>query len=149
VTRDRRSRATPRSVTGLGSAARKGCLLLLVSVTFLPFGVPRWLDHAAAPVSAHAGDTFLTLCRDHGGTPRTTPAPGRNAKARSFCTVRYGRHDYVMDAITRAGFDTDTARYQRQGCDEARRAEEDANAARRRGRSFIYHPATGVCERRS
>jgi hypothetical protein len=135
-------------VTGHGNTARKGCLLLLVSVAFLPFGVPRWLDHVATPVSAHAGDTFSTLCRDHGGTPRTNPAPGTTTQARSFCTVRYGPHDYVMDAITTAGFDRDTARYQRQGCDEARRAEGAFNARRRRGRSFIYHPATGVCERR-
>jgi hypothetical protein len=134
--------------TRVGTAARKGCLLLLLSVAFLPFGVPRWLDHDAPPVSSHADGKFSTLCLDHGGTPRTTPAPGTNTKARSFCTVRYGRHDYLMDAITTAGFDKDTARYQRQGCHEARREERALNARRRGRRSFIYHPTTGVCERR-
>jgi hypothetical protein len=121
-------------------AARRGCLLLLVAAAFLPFGLPRWLNHDAPRVSAHAASAFSTLCRDHGGTPRTT-------RARSFCTVRYGRHDYVMDAITSAGFDEDTARYQRQGCDLARREERAVNAPRHQQRSFIYHPATGVCER--
>jgi hypothetical protein len=53
-----------------------------------------------------------------------------------------------MDAITPAGFDEDTARYQRRGCDEARREETAVSATRRRRRSFIYHPTTGVCERR-
>jgi hypothetical protein len=130
VTRLRRSRT-----------ARRGCLLLLLAVAFLPFGVPRWLDHDARPVSAHADGAFSTLCRDHGGTPRTS-------SARSFCTVRYGRHDYVMDAITTGGFDDDTARYQRQGCDLARREERALHSPRRHRRSFVYHPTTGVCERR-
>jgi hypothetical protein len=132
--------AVPRSPR-LGTAARKGCLLLLLAVAFLPFGVPRWLNHEAPPVSSHAGGRLSGLCLAHGGTPRT------DTKAHSFCTVRYGRRDYVMDAITPAGFDTDTARYQRRGCEEARRAERASNAAGRR-RSFVYHPTTGVCERR-
>jgi hypothetical protein len=137
------SRATP-----YGTAARKGCLLLLLSVAFLPLGVPRWLNHDAPPVGPHAGVKLSTLCVDHGGTPRTTRAAGTNTTARSFCTVRYGRREYVMDAITIAGFDEDTARYQRQGCDEARRAQRALNASPRGRRSFIYHPTTGVCERR-
>jgi hypothetical protein len=131
LTRVRRSRA-----------ARKACLLLLLAVAFLPFGVPRWLNHDAPPVGSHADGDVSALCRDHGGMPRTTP------KARSFCTVRYGRQDYVMDAITTAGFDEDTAQYQRQGCAEARREERASNAPRSRRRSFVYHPTTGVCERR-
>jgi hypothetical protein len=134
--------------TRLGTAARRGCLLLLLSVAFLPFGVPRWLNHDAPPGDSRADGDFSTLCLDHGGTPRTTPAPGTHTKARSFCTVRYGRHDYLMDAITPAGFDEDTARYQRQGCDEARRQERALDARRPGRRSFVYHPTTGVCERR-
>jgi hypothetical protein len=130
----------------LGSAARKGCLLLLLSVALLPFGIPRWLNHDAAPVGSHADGKFSTLCREHGGTPRTA-ATEMNTTAASFCTVRYGGHDYRMDAITAAGFDSDTARYQRQGCDEARREQRASNAPRHR-RSFIYHATTGVCERR-
>jgi hypothetical protein len=132
----------------LGSVARKGCLLLLLAVAFLPFGVPRWLTHEAPPASSNADGRLSALCLDHGGTPRTTPAHGANTSARSFCTVRYGRHDYLMDAITPAGFDEDTARYQRQGCDEARREERASDTSGRRRLSFIYHPATGVCERR-
>jgi hypothetical protein len=146
LTPARRSRAA--SGTRLGTAARKGGLLLLLSVALLPFGVPRWLNHDGAPVSSHADGDLSTLCLAHGGTPRTAPVPGTTTKARGFCTVRYGRHDYLMDAITAAGFDIDTARYQRQGCDEARRQERAVNASRRGRRSFIYHPATGVCERR-
>ena len=60
------------------------------------------------------------------------------------CTVRYGRQAYLMDAITRDGFDEDTARYQRQGCEEAQRTL----TARGRRQAFIYHPVTGVCEHR-
>jgi hypothetical protein len=128
-------------VTLLGAVARKGGLLLALALAFLPFGVPRWIVHDARPVSSHADGRLATLCRDHGGTPRTT-------RARRFCTVRYGRHDYLMDAVTAAGFDADTARYQRQGCVEARRAERASTTPRRYRRSFVYHPATGVCEPR-
>jgi hypothetical protein len=131
----------------LGPAPRKGCLLLLLAVAFLPFGVPRWFTHDAPPASSHT-DRLSALCLHHGGTPRTTPARGANTSARSFCTVRYGRHDYLMDAITSAGFDEDAARYQRQGCDEARREEQASDTSGRRRLSFIYHPTTGVCERR-
>jgi hypothetical protein len=123
-------------------AARKGGLLLALALAFLPFGVPRWLAHDARPAGSHADGRFATLCRDHGGTPRTT-------RAHSFCTVRYGRRDYLMDAVTPAGFDADTARYQRQGCVEARREERASTNPRRYQRSFVYHPATGVCERRA
>jgi hypothetical protein len=119
-------------------------VLALLAIAFLPFGVPSWLDHDAPAAGSHAGSGLAMLCRDHGGTPRTTPAPG----ARSLCTVRYGSRDYVMDAITTGGFDEDTARYQRQGCAEARRAEQASQASRRGGPAFVYHPATGVCERR-
>jgi hypothetical protein len=47
-----------------------------------------------------------------------------------------------MDAITPHGFDEDTARYQRLGCEEARGEQ------RRSRHAFVYHPTTGVCERR-
>ena len=134
--------AQPGRVTQLGPTARRGSLLALLAIAFLPFGVPGWLGGDAPPAGADAGGRLAALCRDHGGTPRT----GRGPAARSFCTVRYGRRDYVMDAITAAGFDEDTARYQRQGCDEARRADRGSHAPR--GRGFVYHPATGVCERR-
>jgi hypothetical protein len=134
--------------TRLGPAARKGCLLLALAVAFLPFGVPRWLTHDAPAASSHADGRLSALCLDHGGTPRTTPSPGATTSARSFCTVRYGRHDYLMDAITTAGFDEDTARYQRRGCDEARREERASDAPGHRRLSFIYHPTTGICERR-
>jgi hypothetical protein len=122
--------------------ARKGGLLLLLSLAFLPFGVPRRLEHEPRPgTSRRADGGFSALCRDRGGTPRTI-------RARRLCTIRYGRRDYVMDAITAAGFDEDTAGYQRRGCDEARRAERAWSGPQHHGRSFVYHPATGVCERR-
>ena len=63
MTRIRRSRTASPRVTGLGTAARKGCLLLLLSVAFLPFGVPRWLHHDAAPVSSCARDDSTSVCQ--------------------------------------------------------------------------------------
>jgi hypothetical protein len=51
-----------------------------------------------------------------------------------------------MDAITPNGFDEDTARFQRQGCDEARREQKASTGGRRQ--IFVYHPTTGVCEHR-
>ena len=108
-------------------------VLLAVALTavFLTLGLPRWLAGDVGPV-AHAD--FSEVCREHGGTPR--PAPGTTTLA---CMVRYGDRVYRADAITPHGFDQDAARFDRQGC--------QATAGERR--AFIYHPDTGVCERRS
>jgi hypothetical protein len=132
----------------LNIAARKGGLMLVLVAVFLTFGVPRWLNRDDAPVGSNADANFAKLCRDHGGTPRTTPGSRTLTEPQRFCTVRYGGHVYLMDAITPAGFDEDTARYQRQGCELARREERASTARGQRGRSFIYHPNTGVCEHR-
>ena len=48
-----------------------------------------------------------------------------------------------MDAVTPTGFDEDTAGFQKQGCEQARR---DASPGERT--VFVYHPTTGVCEHR-
>jgi hypothetical protein len=122
-----------------------GLVLVLVAV-FLTVGLPRFLagdDGSGSPADAD----FVKVCRQHGGTPRT-PEPGTNATAERRCTVRYGRQVYLMDAITPNGFDEDTANFQRQGCEEARREERAATRPGHRGRVFIYHPDTGVCEHR-
>ena len=84
-----------------------------------------------APVPTHTTN-FARLCRDHGGTP----------SAHNLCTARYGERAYRMDAITPHGFDEDTARYQRQGCEEAQRERSTEQV-------YVYHPTTGVCERRN
>jgi hypothetical protein len=128
--------------------ARRLCVLLLFTVAFLPFGAPRWFNHDSAPAGPGTAAGFASLCRDHGGTLRTGSAAQSNTGARSFCSVRYGRQDYVMDAVTTLGFDEDTARFQRQGCDEARRQQRAAHAPARLRKAFVYHPTTGVCERR-
>jgi hypothetical protein len=126
-----------------GRIARKSVLLVVLAVAFLPLGVPRWLDHGAATTGANAAARFAEICRDHGGTP--VDAAGAGA-AHQRCTVRYGNHVYVMDAITPGGFDADTAHFQRQGCELAR-SEQKGSGARRV--TFVYHARTGVCERRS
>ena len=124
-------------------------LVLAFVVVFLTVGVPRWfVGSGGAPLAAHTDAKLARLCRDHGGTPSTAPAGGANGGAQPFCTVRYGGEVYRMDAITPAGFDEDTADYQRQGCEEARREERASTAPGHRRRSFIYHPTTGVCEHR-
>jgi hypothetical protein len=126
---------------------RKSGLILVLALLFLPFGVPRWIAGDGAPAGSDADATLAKLCRDHGGTPRRPPGSGTRTKAQRVCTVRYGSRVYVMDAITRDGFDEDTARFQRQGCDEARRAQRASTARGHRRQSFVYHPTTGVCER--
>jgi hypothetical protein len=131
-----------------GIAARRAILMLAVAVLLVPFGVPRWFAGDEHPDGSDTGAAFARLCRQHGGTPVTTPASGTTSPARRECTIRYGDRVYVMDAITPAGFDEDTARYQRRGCAEARRQQSASAAAGDRPQSFIYHPSTGVCERR-
>jgi hypothetical protein len=130
-------------------ATRNACLMLGLVAVFLTFGVPRWLAGDVGPVASHADVSFTRLCRDHGGTPSTSRASTTGPRGKRFCTVRYGQRVYLMDAITPDGFDADTARYQRQGCQEARREQQASRAAGQRRRAFIYHPRTGVCERRS
>jgi hypothetical protein len=123
-----------------GATARRGALVLALALLLIPFGVPRILNHTSTPTS-QTSTNFTTACRDHGGTP--TPAAGPTHRA---CLVRYGHRTYRMDAITPAGFDTDAAHFQRQGCTQAR--QRTARASGERGETFVFHPATGVCERR-
>jgi hypothetical protein len=124
-----------------GATARRGALVLILAVVLVPLGVPRVLNHAPAPVTSRAGPSFAAVCRDHGGTPTTAAGPAQRA-----CVVRYGRRVYRMDAITPSGFDEDSARFQRQGCAQAR--QRAPRASRERGETFVFHPATGICERR-
>jgi hypothetical protein len=142
---DDRTRASRRP--RLDSTARKAVLVLVFVGLFLTIGVPRWLAGDHGPASSSDSGAFAKLCRDHGGTPRTTPASGTNA-AQQVCTVRYGQNLYRMDAVTPNGFDEDTAAFQRQGCEEARREERASSDAGRQRRTFVYHPDTGVCEHR-
>jgi hypothetical protein len=136
------SRRTPS-----GGTALKVILVLVFVVVFLTVGVPRWLSDDAPLVGSGGDDSnFAKVCRDHGGTPATAPANGTGA-SQHRCTVRYGGRVYLMDAITPKGFDEDTARFQRQGCEEAERQERASTATGRR-RSFVYHRDTGVGERR-
>ena len=123
-----------------GATARRGALVLALAVLLVPFGVPRVLDRAPAPTTSQAGGSFAALCRDHGGTPTAARS------AQRACVVRYGRRVYRMDAITPRGFDEDSARFQRQGCAVAR--QRAPRASGERGETFVFHPATGICERR-
>jgi hypothetical protein len=122
-----------------GATARRGVLVLALAVLIVPFGVPRVLDHTRAPATS-ADPSFVALCRDHGGTPAAA------AGAQRACVVRYGRHVYRMDTITPTGFDDDAARFQRQGCVEAR--QRSLHASSGRGATFVFHPDSGICERR-
>ena len=126
---------------------RRTVIVLVLALLVIPFGVPRFLagGDPSASVARVQARFFTKLCRDHGGTPATRTLTG-STTPQQVCTVRYGGRLYVMDAITRKGFDDDTAHYQRQGCELAR--QEQAGARGKRVR-FVYHPDTGVCEHRS
>ena len=125
-----------------GATARRGALILALAVLLIPLGVPRVLDRAHTPTKFQAAASFAALCRNHGGSPTTTAA----GPAQRACVVRYGRRVYRMDAITPAGFDEDAARFQRRGCLVARRHARRESGGQ--GVRFVFHPATGVCERR-
>lgn len=127
-------------------SVRKAALVVAFIAVFLTIGVPRWFARDAAPPGAHTAADFATLCRAHGGTPHAATGSGASASAQAFCTVRYGATVYRMDAITRDGFDQDTAAFQRQGCQQAATEERAAKAGHRR--TFVYHADTGVCEHR-
>jgi hypothetical protein len=126
----------------LASRGRRAVLVLGLLVVFLTVGLPRFLQTDSGPAGSKTDADFVKTCREHGGTPATGPTtpPQRS------CTVRYGGRVYRMDAITPNGFDEDTARFQRQGCAEARREQKASTGGRRQ--IFVYHPTTGVCEHR-
>jgi hypothetical protein len=137
--------AAGRRVPG---AARKVALLAVFAAVFLTFGVPRWFAGDAGRVDTRTAANFAKLCHSRGGTVTGPPASGTAASPQEYCTIRYGGEVYRMDAITPAGFDKDTADFQRQGCVEADREAEATAAGAKPDRTFVYHPATGVCEHR-
>jgi hypothetical protein len=126
----------------IGIGSRKLWLVAAFVVVFLTFGVPRWLltGDSDQPTGSHSAAGFSQLCRQHGGTPATEPAAGGGGP-QQFCTVKYGATTYRMDAITANGFDADTAKFQRQGCEQAQSTASG-------GQRFVYHRTTGVCEHR-
>jgi hypothetical protein len=128
----------------LPGGVRKAALLGAFAVVFLTIGVPRFLAGDPTPVNSGTPANFAKLCHAHGGTV----AAGTGAQTEPFCEVRYGGHVYRMDAITRAGFDQDTAAFQRQGCQQANDEAKAAAAGRQPDRTFVYHALTGVCEHR-
>jgi hypothetical protein len=119
----------------------KVALVLALVAVFLTAGLPRFLNRDSSPATSDPEVRFAKVCRAHGGTPVASGDSGAGTAQRR-CTVRYGGRVYLMDAITTDGFDDDTAHFQRQGCEEARREHPGER------RSFVYHPDTGVCEHR-
>jgi hypothetical protein len=113
----------------------------LVSV-FMFGGLPTFLQHDP-PAPPPPKFDFARFCRERGGRVSTTP-PSSVAKPQPVCTVTYHGVDYKADAITSTGFDGDASALNRQGCESA------ASQAGESGKStYIFHPLTGVCERRS
>src|SRR5215208_175898 len=93
----------------LNGTARKALVVLLLAVVLIPFGVPRFLNSDDdSPAGAGDDARFAQLCREHGGKPQITSGTGAISGSQRFCRVRYGRHVYLMDAITPGGFDADT-----------------------------------------
>jgi len=123
---------------------RKAALLGAFAAVFLTIGVPRFLAGDPTPVNTNTPQSFAKLCRAHGGTV----AAGTGGQTQPFCEIRYGGTVYRMDAITRAGFDEDTAAFQRQGCVEANTEAKAAAGGGTPDRTFVYHAVTGVCEHR-
>jgi hypothetical protein len=124
--------------------ARTAWLVPVLVIAFLTVGVPRWLTDNGRPAIRDGAAMFTAVCRQHGGTLVSTPASASVPTVPHSCVVRYGRSDYVMDAVTPHGWDTDAARLQREGCGDAARR---ASTARPKSRvRFVYHSFTGVCE---
>jgi hypothetical protein len=134
-----RETPAPNSPRAFGGTARRAAIVVAAVAVFLTFGLPRWLQHDDGTGKSDPAATFAKVCRDHGGTLVPPAAAGGQRR----CTVRYGNTVYLMDAVTPTGFDEDTAGFQKQGCEQARR---DAPPGQRT--VFVYHPTTGVCEHR-
>ena len=119
-----------------GSTVRRAAIVVVAVAVFLTLGLPRWLQHDDGSGTSDPAATFAKVCHDHGGTLGASGGQQR-------CSVRYGGTVYLMDAVTPNGFDEDTAGFQKQGCEQARR-----DAAPGQRTVFVYHPTTGVCEHR-
>ena len=126
------------------AVARRAWPLPVLVIAFLTVGVPHWLAGDGHPAARDGTAIFTELCRQRGGTLVMTPAAA-SVVVRRHCVVRYGGSEYVMDAVTPSGWDRDAAALQREGCQAA---DRQASTAPRKSRiRFVYHPATGVCER--
>jgi hypothetical protein len=132
--------ARPRERSSLAVKVVIGVGFLVI---FLTVGVPRFFAGDDSSVRSNGSVDVSKLCRQHGGTP----SKGTASAGQPVCTVTYGGEVYRMDAITSRGFDVDTAAFQKQGCDEARR-QQQADGAGAPQRTFVYHADTGVCEHR-
>ena len=126
--------------------ARRAFPLAVLVIAFLTVGVPRGLVPDGSPAAPNGDATFTKLCRERGERPVTNRPASGGATAKRDCVVRYGGTEYVMDAVTSHGWDDDSAALQREGCEEADREAAAPSSARRI--RFVYHPLTGVCERR-
>jgi hypothetical protein len=129
------------------TVARRAWLLPVLLIAFLTLGLPQWLVGGGGPDAPNTEEAFVNLCRAHGGSPTKKARSAANPTARHLCVVRYADRVYVMDAVTPHGWDQDTARYQRVGCEQARR-RQGADASRKSRPTFVYRPTTGVCEQR-
>jgi hypothetical protein len=136
----------PHGRIRLVAIARKGWPLPLLVIAFLTLGIPRWLAGEGRSATRNGDAIFTRLCHERGGTLVTTPASPSVPAVQRHCVVRYAGNEYVIDAVTPHGWDRDAAALQRGGCEEA---DRQASTAPRKSRvRFIYHPNTGVCERR-
>jgi hypothetical protein len=121
---------------------RRAWALAVLVTAFLTVGVPRWLAGDGQSAVPSGTETFTKLCRGRGGTLQ----PASVASPQPHCVVRYGGTEYVMDAVTPHGWDQDAAALQQDGCAEAERLQASTTSGELR-MTFIFHPATGVCER--
>jgi hypothetical protein len=128
------------------SHRRRLWALAVLVVAFLTVGVPRWLAGDSRSGVSDSAAAFAKLCRERGARPVTNRPTRTGAMATRNCVVHYGNTEYVVDAVTSHGWDRDAAGLQREGCIEADREAAALSSGRRL--RFVYHPLTGVCERR-
>ena len=94
-----------------------------------------------------ADKAFVTVCRDHGGTPELAPGSGDYVKDARHCTIEYGGESYEMYAVHPEGFSAREAENARQACvkqaaQERRDPENGSTPA-----TFTWHPRSGICEK--
>ena len=94
-----------------------------------------------------ADKAFVTVCRDHGGTPELAPGSGDYVKDARDCTVEYGGESYEMYAVHPEGFSAREAAEARAACvkqaAQERRDPEDG----RTPKTFTWHPRSGIREK--
>src|SRR3954452_7217735 len=94
-----------------------------------------------------AGQAFVKVCEQHGGTATLAPGAGYYVKDARDCTIEYGGESYEMYAVHPEGFSAREAEDARQACVKQAAQERHDPENGRTPKTFTWHPRSAICEK--